>query len=225
MKAMILAAGRGERMGEMTQKIPKPLTKIGHMTLLEHNLRRVKSAGIIDVVINVSWLGEQIARYLEEIDLGLNVTILDEGDNMLGTGGGIKQALSVLGKDPFYLVNADVFSDYKVNRSMSLHPGVLGHLVLVPNPPHHQTGDFCLEGEYLNGGKDQHSNTFSGISLLSPDLLSECAGEIFPLEPVLDKAAEKGLLTGEIHKGVWLDVGAPERLVEAERIMLQDKLF
>ena len=109
MKAMILAAGRGERMGEMTQKIPKPLTKIGHMTLLEHNLRRVKSAGIIDVVINVSWLGEQIAKYLEGIDLGLNVTILDEGDNMLGTGGGIKQALSVLGKDPFYLVNADVF--------------------------------------------------------------------------------------------------------------------
>ena len=223
MKAMILAAGHGERMGAVTQKIPKPLTKVGHMTLLEHNLRRVKSAGIIDVVINVSWLGEKIAKYLEEIDLGLNVTILDEGDNMLGTGGGIKQALSVLGKDPFYLVNADVFSDYKINRSKSLNPGVLGHLVLVPNPPHHQSGDFCLEGAYLNGGKDQHSNTFSGISLLSPDLLTECVGEIFPLEPVLDKAAEKGLLTGEIHKGIWLDVGTPERLVEAERIISQDQ--
>jgi len=220
---MILAAGHGERMGAVTQKIPKPLTKVGHMTLLEHNLRRVKSAGIIDVVINVSWLGEKIAKYLEEIDLGLNVTILDEGDNMLGTGGGIKQALSVLGKDPFYLVNADVFSDYKINRSKSLNPGVLGHLVLVPNPPHHQSGDFCLEGAYLNGGKDQHSNTFSGISLLSPDLLTECVGEIFPLEPVLDKAAEKGLLTGEIHKGIWLDVGTPERLVEAERIISQDQ--
>lgn len=223
MKAMILAAGHGERMGEVTQKIPKPLTKVGHMTLLEHNLRRVKSAGIIDVVINVSWLGEKIEKYLDEIDLGLNVTILDEGDNMLGTGGGIKKALSVLGKDPFYLVNADVFSDYKINRSKSLNPGVLGHLVLVPNPPHHQSGDFCLEGAYLNGGKDQHSNTFSGISLLSPDLLSECVGEIFPLEPILDKAAEKGLLTGEIHKGIWLDVGTPERLVEAERIISQDQ--
>jgi len=222
-KAMILAAGHGERMGEVTQKIPKPLTKVGHMTLLEHNLRRVKSAGIIDVVINVSWLGEKIEKYLDEIDLGLNVTILDEGDNMLGTGGGIKKALSVLGKDPFYLVNADVFSDYKINRSKSLNPGVLGHLVLVPNPPHHQSGDFCLEGAYLNGGKDQHSNTFSGISLLSPDLLSECVGEIFPLEPILDKAAEKGLLTGEIHKGIWLDVGTPERLVEAERIISQDQ--
>jgi len=220
---MILAAGHGERMGEVTQKIPKPLTKVGHMTLLEHNLRRVKSAGIIDVVINVSWLGEKIEKYLDEIDLGLNVTILDEGDNMLGTGGGIKKALSVLGKDPFYLVNADVFSDYKINRSKSLNPGVLGHLVLVPNPPHHQSGDFCLEGAYLNGGKDQHSNTFSGISLLSPDLLSECVGEIFPLEPILDKAAEKGLLTGEIHKGIWLDVGTPERLVEAERIISQDQ--
>ena len=223
MKAMILAAGHGERMGEVTQKIPKPLTKVGHMTLLEHNLRRVKSAGIIDVVINVSWLGEKIEKYLDEIDLGLNVTILDEGDNMLGTGGGIKKALSVLGNDPFYLVNADVFSDYKINRSKSLNPGVLGHLVLVPNPPHHQSGDFCLEGAYLNGGKDQHSNTFSGISLLSPDLLSECVGEIFPLEPILDKAAEKGLLTGEIHKGIWLDVGTPERLVEAERIISQDQ--
>ena len=225
MKAMILAAGRGERLGEVTQKTPKPLTKIGHMTLLEHNLRRVKSAGIIDVVINVSWLGGKIAKYLDGIDLGLNVTILNEEDNMLGTGGGIKQALSVLGKDPFYLVNADVFSDYKINSSMSLHPGVLGHLILVANPPHHQKGDFCLEGEYLNGGKDQNSNTFSGISLLSPDLLSECAGETFPLEPVLVKAAEKGLLTGEIHKGIWLDVGAPERLVEAERIISQDRFF
>ena len=108
---------------------------------------------------------------------------------------------------------------------MSLHSGVLGHLVLVTNPPHHQKGDFSIEGEYLNVGRDQHSNTFSGISLLSPDLLSECVGEIFPLEPILDEAAEKGLLTGEIHEGIWLDVGSPERLAEAERIISQNRFF
>jgi MurNAc alpha-1-phosphate uridylyltransferase len=144
---------------------------------------------------------------------------------MLGTGGGIKKALAVLGKDPFYLINADIFSDYKINISKRLDPDTLGHLILVPNPPHHPRGDFYIEDKYLIAGGGQHSNTFSGISMLSPELLSKCVGEAFPLEPILEKAAEKRSLSGEIYKGMWLDVGAPERLVEAENIILQDKLF
>ena len=175
---MILAAGRGERMGESTQKTPKPLTNIGDITLLEHNLRRVKSAGINDIVINVSWLGEQITKYLDKSDMGLNITILNESDNMLGTGGGIKNALNVLGKDAFYLVNADVFSDYKIDISKTLLPDTLGHLILVPNPPHHPGGDFCLKEEFLVSGSEPSSNTFSGVSYLSPDLFTT---SLFPI--------------------------------------------
>jgi len=225
LKAMILAAGRGERMGKLSQKTPKPLTRIGDITLLEHNLRRVKSAGINDVVINISWLGEKITKYLEKQDLEVNMTILDESDNMLGTGGGIKNALSVLGKDPFYLVNADVFSDYTIDISKSLLPNTLGHLILVPNPPHHPGGDFCLEDGFLTVSTGPRSNTFSGVSLLSPDLLADCKGDVFPLEPILDKAARRGFLTGEIYDGLWIDVGAPDRLKRAESINLRRKLF
>ena len=212
---MILAAGRGERMGKLTQKTPKPLTKIGDITLLEHNLRRVKSAGINDVVINISWLGEQIKKYLNKLDLGLNITILDESDSMLGTGGGIKNALSVLGKNPFYLVNADVFSDFEIDPNAQLAPGKLGHLILVKNPEHHPKGDFEIRKGILKSDCNFKPFTFSGISLLSSDLLKDCTDSIFPLEPVLEAAAEKGFLTGEVYRGVWLDVGSPDRLKKA----------
>ena len=222
---MILAAGRGERLGKLTQKTPKPLTNIGDITLLEHNLRRVKSAGINDIVINVSWLGEQITKYLDKSDIGLNITILNESNNMLGTGGGIKNALNVLGEESFYLVNADVFSDFKIDVSKTLLPGTLGHLILVPNPPHHPSGDFCLKEEFLVSASGQSSNTFSGVSYLSPDLFASCKNDVFPLEPILQKAAKEGLLTGEIHRGIWIDVGAPERLKLAKSINLSQELF
>jgi MurNAc alpha-1-phosphate uridylyltransferase len=222
---MILAAGRGERMGKLTQKNPKPLTKIGNITLLEHNLKRFKNAGINDIVINVSWLGQQIINYLDKLDMGLNITILNESDNMLGTGGGIKNALNILGEDPFCLVNADVFSDFKINASKTLLPDTLGHLILVPNPPHHPKGDFCLKEEFLSSDSEKSANTFSGVSYLSPDLFANCINDVFPLEPVLQKAARDGLLTGEIHRGIWVDVGAPERLKLAKSINLTQELL
>lgn len=218
MKAMILAAGRGERMGELTQKIPKPLTQLGKSTLLEHNLQRVKRSGIKDIVINVSWLGDQIITYLDKLNLGLNITILNEGDKILGTGGGIKKAISVLGEDPFYLVNADLFTDFEINSSLEIETGKLGHLILVKNPPHHPKGDFCLEGNTLRPG-DNNTYTFSGISLLSPNLLLDCEDDVFPLEPVLKEASQNRMLTGEIYEGTWLDVGTPKRLSEAQRII------
>jgi len=224
MKAMILAAGRGERMGNATQKTPKPLTKIGQSTLIEHNLRRVKKAGIIDLVVNVSWLGDQITKYLKVLNLGLNITVINEGSNILGTGGGIKHALSVLGDDPFYLVNADVISDYDIDPYAILEPGKLGHLVLVKNPTHHPKGDFEIVGNVLGTGGDRRPYTFSGISLLSPNLLADCKDEVFPLEPVLEMAAQNGLLTGEVYNGIWLDVGTPDRLKEAKNIISSDSL-
>ena len=218
MKAMILAAGRGERMGELTQNIPKPLINVGNTTLLEHNLCRIKDAGINDVIINISWLGKKISDHLEKLDLDLNLTILDESNKMLGTGGGIKNALPYLGSDPFYLVNVDVFSDYKIDITKRLLPNTLGHLILVPNPPHHLRGDFFLNNGFLAVGIDPRPNTFSGVSLLSPDLLNDHTDDIFPLEPVLEEAASNGLLTGEIYNGLWIDVGNPQRLKRAELI-------
>jgi len=215
---MILAAGRGERMGELTQNIPKPLINVGNTTLLEHNLCRIKDAGINDVIINISWLGKKISDHLEKLDLDLNLTILDESNKMLGTGGGIKNALPYLGSDPFYLVNVDVFSDYKIDITKRLLPNTLGHLILVPNPPHHLRGDFFLNNGFLAVGIDPRPNTFSGVSLLSPDLLNDHTDDIFPLEPVLEEAASNGLLTGEIYNGLWIDVGNPQRLKRAELI-------
>ena len=218
MKAMILAAGRGERMGELTQNIPKPLINVGNTTLLEHNLCRIKDAGINDVVINISWLGKKISDYLENLDLDLNLTILDESNKMLGTGGGIKNALPYLGSDPFYLVNADVYSDYKIDIAKCLLPNTLGHLVLVSNPKHHVRGDFCLNDGFLSVDVVPRPLTFSGISLLSPNLLDKYIDDIFPLEPVLEKAASKGHLTGEVYNGLWIDVGNLERLNRVEVI-------
>ena len=215
---MILAAGRGERMGELTQNIPKPLINVGNTTLLEHNLCRIKDAGINDVIINISWLGKKISDHLEKLDLDLNLTILDESNKMLGTGGGIKNALPYLGSDPFYLVNADVFSDYKIDITKRLLPNTLGHLILVPNPLHHLRGDFFLNNGFLAVGLDPRPNTFSGVSLLSPDLLIDHTDDIFPLEPVLEEVASNGLLTGEIYNGLWIDVGNPQSLKRAELI-------
>lgn len=219
MKAMILAAGRGERMGKLTKQVPKPLTKIGESTLLEHNLKRVRRSGIEDVVINVSWLGDQIISYVEKLDLGLNISISNEGRNLLGTGGGIKKAISVLGEDPFYLVNADLFSDYEINPLLTIDSDKLGHLILVKNPPHHPSGDFCLDRKALKPGDGKKAFTFSGISLLSPKLILNRQDKIFPLEPILEKAAESNMLTGEVYEGTWLDVGTPERLDQAQEVL------
>ena len=192
MKAMILAAGRGERMGKLTKEVPKPLTRIGESTLLEHNLQRIRRSGIKDVVINVSWLGDQIISYVEKLDLGLNISISNEGRNLLGTGGGIKKAISILGEDPFYLVNADLFSDYEINPLLTLDSDKLGHLILVKNPPHHPSGDFCLDRKAL--------------------------------EPILEKAAESNMLTGEVYEGTWLDVGTPERLDQAQEVLASGRI-
>ena len=224
MKAMILAAGRGERMGKLTEEVPKPLTKIGESTLLEHNLKRVRKSGIKDVVINVSWLGDQIISYVEKLDLGLNISISNEGRNLLGTGGGIKKAISILGEDPFYLVNADLFSDFKINPLLTIDSGKLGHLILVKNPPHHSKGDFCLDRKILKPGDGKKTFTYSGISLLSPKLILNHKDNIFPLEPILEEAAVSKMLTAEVYEGTWLDVGTPERLNQAQEVLASGRI-
>ena len=213
MKAMILAAGRGSRMGSLTEEIPKPLTKIGNLTLIEHNIFRLKKSGITNICINVSYLGNQIRDYLKTgKDLGVDITYMDEEDNMLGTGGGILNAIPFLGDKPFWLVNADLYSDFQIPRNFNLKPSFLAHLILVPNPEHNREGDFYLKKNKVSIGPKNRPYTYSGISFLSPELFKHQNKKIFPLEPILEENAKAGNISGEFYDGLWSDIGTKERL-------------
>jgi len=221
MKAMILAAGRGSRMGNLTINVPKPLTKVGQSTLIEHNILRLKKAGIVDICINISYLGNQIKEYLKNgKNLGVNITYRDEKEDMLGTGGGILNALDFLGEDPFWLVNADLYSDYNIPSNLKLKPGFLAHLILVPNPEHNEDGDFFLNNNNIvYVGDDKKPFTYSGISLLSPKLFNDIEKKKFPLEPLLEENAGVGFVSGEFYSGLWSDIGTQGRLNSIESII------
>ena len=217
---MILAAGRGERMGSLTLKTPKSLAQVQGTSLIERNLTLISRVGITDIVINVHWLGDQIINFLGNGDrFGLRITYMEEQQELLGTGGGIFNALSYLGEEPFWLINSDVFSNYEINIKKTLANHAVGHLILVPNPKHNSTGDFYLEKNIVKFKEGNQPYTYSGISLLSAKLFQECVEKIFPLEPILEKAALSETLTGEIFNGLWMDVGTQERLNELEKII------
>ena len=210
MKAMILAAGRGERMGAFTRATPKPLLEVHGKALIEYQIERLVVAGYHDIVINVAYLGEMIkARLGDGAAYGVNITYSVEAVGALGTGGGVRQALPHLGHDAIAIVNADVWPDYPYERLTGLlKSGV--HLVLVPNPEHVPEGDFALNGnEVSRHGPVRH--TFSGIAAYRPDLFAGRPGEAFSLVRVIDEAIERGNVTGELYKGTWVDVGTPER--------------
>ncbi|MEY2854790.1 MAG: hypothetical protein RL030_1922 [Pseudomonadota bacterium] len=212
---MLLAAGRGERMRPLTDALPKPLLVAGGRPLIAWQLERLASAGITDVVINLSWLGEQIAQALGDGSRhGLQITYSREPWPALETGGGIHNALPLLGNQPFLLVNGDVFADFDL-RSLRLAPGDLAQLVLVPSPPQHPEGDFWLrEGRISAAGGERL--TYSGLAVLDPALFAGREPGRFPLLPLLQVAREAGRLGGQKHTGRWLDVGTPERLQQLD---------
>jgi MurNAc alpha-1-phosphate uridylyltransferase len=215
MKAMLLAAGRGERMRPLTDTTPKPLLQVAGKPLIAWHLQRLAAAGVGDVVINLSWLGEQIAMALGDgAAHGLRIHYSREPWPALETGGGIRQALPLLGDEPFLLVNGDVYTDVDLG-ALRLAPGDLAQLVLVPNPPHHATGDFHLAAGRITGQQGERL-TYSGIALLHPALFAEAEPGRFPLLPWLLKARESGRLGGQRHDGLWIDVGTPERLGELD---------
>jgi MurNAc alpha-1-phosphate uridylyltransferase len=212
---MILAAGRGERMRPLTLSRPKPLLEVGGSPLITHHLRALSAAGFTDVVINVSWLGEQIRAALGDGGAyGMRLRYSDEGPEPLETGGGIFRALPLLGRDPFVVLNGDVWTDYPLARLRGvLQPGDLAHLVLVPNPMHHPRGDFVLDqGRIIDGASGRH--TFSGLGVYDPGLFDGCSDGIFKLAPLLRTALRAGRMSGELHTGCWLDIGTPERLAD-----------
>jgi N-acetyl-alpha-D-muramate 1-phosphate uridylyltransferase len=216
MKAMLLAAGRGERMRPLTDAQPKPLLSAGGKPLVAWQLERLAAAGVSDVVINLSWLGEQIAAALGDGSRhGVRIAYSREPWPALETGGGIHNALPLLGKDPFLLVNGDVFTDFDL-AGLKLGTGDLAHLVLVPNPSQHPQGDFWLSPGGRITGSGGERLTYSGLAALDPALFDGCEPGRFPLLPLLLKAREAGRLGGQKHSGRWLDVGTPERLAQLD---------
>lgn len=211
MKAMILAAGRGERMRPLTDRTPKPLLRVGDKRLIEHLLIALRRADIRDIVINHAHLGEQIVRELGDgARLGVRIEYSHEAEGGLETGGGIFKALPLLGSDPFLVVNGDIWTDFPFASLPRTLDGD-GYLVLVDNPPQHPHGDFALDGDVvLPSGPTQY--TFSGIGVYRRALFAECIPGKFPLAPILRAAMARRRIHGRVYRGIWNDVGTPERL-------------
>ena len=211
MRAMILAAGRGERLRPLTDETPKSLVEVRGESLLERHLRNVQAAGIRTVVINLGWLGDRIVERVGSGErYGLDVIYSDEGDNILDTGGGIHKALPHLGDEPFLVVNADIYTDMPV-PSVELAAEHLGHLVLVPTPEYRDHGDFNIEGGLIRNG--EHAlYTFGGVAVYRPEFFDGCEAGRFSLVPMLREAADQGRLSGALYEGLWADVGTPDRL-------------
>ena len=216
--AMILAAGRGERMRPLTDELPKPLLEVGGRPLIEWHLVALAASGIQRVVINLGWLGEQIRDALGDgRRFALEIIYCDEGYPPLETGGGIFGALPHLGPGPFLVVNADVWTDLPLG-SLACPAESLAHLVLVPNPHHHPRGDFRLEaGRVLPAGPG--ALTYSGIGLYRPGLFAGCRPGRFPLAPLLERGIAGGRVSGQMYAGRWTDVGAPTRLEALRRTL------
>ncbi|MBY5993016.1 N-acetylmuramate alpha-1-phosphate uridylyltransferase MurU [Ferrimonas balearica] len=217
MKAMILAAGRGERMRPLTDTTPKPLLPVAGKPLLTYHLERLARAGITEVVINHAWLGAQIPAALGNGERwGLSLRYSDEGDQALETGGGIHKALPLLGDAPFLLLNGDIFCQLEWPTLPSLADGDLAHLYLVPNPAHNPEGDFAL-AEGRVGVDGPQRLTYGGIALFHPALFAACQSGHFSLVPLLKDAMAQGRVSGSRYDGLWCDVGTPQRLQQLER--------
>ena len=222
MLAMILAAGRGERMRPLTDHTPKPLLQVGGKSLIVWHIERLVRAGIIDLVINHAHLGAQIERTLGDgSQFGAQIRYSSEV-SALETAGGIAFALNLLGEEPFAVVNGDVYCDYAFEQLPALAGQMKqtqdnAHLVLVNNPDHHPQGDFVLQGGRVlpNNGTQL---TFSGIGLYQPSLFAHIRrGSKAQLAPLLREQIALGNVSGEHHRGIWVDVGTPQRLDELDK--------
>jgi len=221
MKAMILAAGRGERMRPLTDTTPKPLLEAGGRPLIAWHLEALAQAGIEEVVINHAWLGEQIEATLGDgRAYGIQIHYSPEKPEALETAGGIVQALPLLGEDPFLVVNGDIWCDYPIANlvAQSLSPQFQAHLVMVDNPAQHPDGDFVLNGRLL-GADGEPRLTFSGIGLYSPSLFSGLAQGKRPLAPLLKTAMKEKKISGEHYSGAWFDIGTPARLQQLDALL------
>lgn len=212
--AMILAAGRGERMRPLTDTTPKPLLRAGGKPLVEYHIEALAEADYRRIVINVSWLGQQIIDCLGDGSrFGVELLFSREEPEPLETAGGIRRALPLLGTGPFLVINGDIWTDYPLAALQK--PVGLAHLVLVNNPPHHVQGDFTLAGQSV-GDVGSERLTFSGLGMYRPELFESLGDQAMPLAPLLRSAISRAQVSGEHYRGDWLDIGTPARLGELE---------
>lgn len=217
MKAMILAAGRGERMRPLTDHTPKPLLKVASKPLIEYHLEALAKCGFRDIVINLSYLGNQIREYVGSgTRYGLKVVYSLEGEPPLETAGGIVRALPMLGDDSFIVINADIWTDFDFS-SLSVADDDLAHLVMIENPLHNTAGDFCLNDGRVFISEAHPAFTFSGIGVYRKRLFTRCPEGPLPLAPILRQAMSQGLVSGQLYRGQWCDIGTPERLQQLDR--------
>jgi MurNAc alpha-1-phosphate uridylyltransferase len=206
-----MAAGRGERMRPITDTLPKPLVPVAGKPLIGYHLERLARAGVREVVINLSWLGERIRAALGDgRDYGLAIAYSEEGPVPLETAGGIFKALPLLGDGPFLVVNGDTWSDIDYGH-LALEDDAHGRIVLVQNPTHNTRGDFGLEADFVVE-RDVDRFTYSGVGVYRPEFFAGCTPGRFPMLPLMKRAIAARLLRGELHRGEWCDVGTPQRL-------------
>lgn len=232
MKAMILAAGRGERMHPLTDHTPKPLLEVGQKPLIAWHLCRLHKAGIRDVVINHAWLGEQIEKRLGTgSEFGVHIQYSAEGHQGLETAGGIATALPLLQDELFIVINGDVltnidFSQFAEKMALIRQNKLLAYLYLVDNPPHNPQGDFVLTADGMVQHEGQGTRlTFSGVGIYHADLFKQLPpNQVAKLAPLLRHAMQENRVQGEHHQGLWLDVGTVERLQQANELCLRGAL-
>lgn len=219
MKAMILSAGRGERLRPLTDHTPKPLLKAGGKPLIVHLIERLVSAGFVEIVINYAHLGEQFPTALGDgSNWGAKISYSPEINGGLETAGGIVHALPLLGDQPFLVINGDIWTNFDFAKMRNkLDADTLCHLVLVPNPPQHPNGDFHLDNDNRLHADGTPKFTFSGIAVYRPALFAGLDDSKRPLKPLLIDAMQQKRATGLFHGGQWSDIGTVERLETLNR--------
>jgi MurNAc alpha-1-phosphate uridylyltransferase len=218
-RAMIFAAGRGERMRPLSDTTPKPLLRLREKMLIEHHIEKLAAIGVREIVINTSHLAEQFPAALGDGSRwGTTIRYSYEGERPLETGGGIKQALPLLGGAPFIVVSADIVSDYDYAKLPDAPKG-LAHLVMVANPSFHPRGDFWLDGDRLNEDGAGERLTFANIGVYRPELVADESSTHFRLLPHFQRAMREGKLSGERFDGYWTNIGTPEQLREASSLV------
>jgi MurNAc alpha-1-phosphate uridylyltransferase len=216
MRAMILAAGRGERMRPFTDTVPKPLLEVAGKPLIVYQIEKLAAAGVRDIIVNLAWKGSMIRAALGDGRAwGVSILYSDEGEHALETGGGIFKALPLLGTDPFLVISGDIWTQWQITAATRLGGNDLAHLVMVPNPDYHQGGDFGLRGQRIDDLPGERL-TFGNVALYRPELFAGCEAGYFKLHPVLRRAIEAGRVSGESYQGPWRNVGTPAELAQLD---------
>ncbi|QCU91094.1 nucleotidyltransferase family protein [Thiomicrorhabdus sediminis] len=237
MKAMILAAGRGNRLRPITDTLPKPLVPLCGKPLIEYHIEKLARSGVEEIIINHAWLGEQIEQTLGDGSRwGVKILYSAEPEGGLETAGGIINALPLLGENPFVLINGDVYCDFDFSDLIAKAQTLavkeqgqntdlqLGHLYLVPSPEHNAKGDFGLpEGRAQGPVSEQGDYTFSGLSVLHPQLFADMPVSFIALAPILRQAMQQQSLTASLQTGLWSDIGTLERLQATEALLCPNR--